>query len=42
MDGMHRIVRAVLENRKAIKAVRFDVTPEPDYVDVEARDLSYD
>jgi hypothetical protein len=42
MDGMHRVVRAIFENRKAIKAVRFDTTPEPDYVDVEARDLSYD
>jgi hypothetical protein len=42
MDGMHRVVRAVLENRRTIDAVRFEVTPAPDHVDVEASDLPYD
>lgn len=42
MDGMHRVVRAVLENRKRIDAVRFPATPDPDYVDVQASDLPYD
>jgi len=42
MDGMHRVVKAVLENRNTIDAVRFAVTPEPDHVDVQADDLSYD
>ena len=42
MDGMHRVVKAVLEKRRTIDAVRFAVTPEPDYVDVQAADLPYD
>ena len=27
MDGRHRIMKALLEERESIKAVRFDVTP---------------
>ncbi len=42
MDGMHRVVRAVLENRDTIEAVRFATTPKPDYTDVQADDLPYD
>jgi hypothetical protein len=30
MDGMHRVVRAVLECRETIQAVQFDDDPEPD------------
>ena len=30
MDGMHRVVRALLEGRSTIAAVRFEVQPEPD------------
>ena len=42
MDGMHRVVKAVLEKRRTIDAVRFAVTPKPDFVDVQADDLPYD
>lgn len=31
MDGWHRVVRALIDGKATIKAVRFDVTPEPDY-----------
>ncbi len=41
MDGMHRVCRALIEGRETIRAVRFDVDPEPDYVDVAPEDLSY-
>ena len=33
MDGWHRIVKALVEGVVTIKAVRFDETPEPDYVE---------
>ena len=42
MDGMHRIVRAVLEGRSHIAAVRFDTDPAPDHRDVRPEDLPYD
>jgi hypothetical protein len=42
MDGMHRIVRAVLEDRTTIRAVRFVVQPEPDVRDCHPDDLPYD
>lgn len=29
MDGRHRIMKAILENRSTIKAVRFDENPTP-------------
>ena len=29
MDGRHRIMRAILEGREAIKAVRFESNPRP-------------
>lgn len=41
MDGMHRLVKAVLEQRKEVPARRFPVTPDPDYVNVPAEDLPY-
>ena len=41
MDGMHRVVRALLEGRETIAAVRFDVHPEPDYRNVEPHTLPY-
>lgn len=31
MDGRHRIIKALVTNEKSILAVRFDITPEPDY-----------
>jgi len=32
MDGRHRIAKAMLYNEKTIKYVRFDVTPDADYI----------
>ena len=32
MDGRHRLAKAILEGRTTIKAVRFEVDPEPDRV----------
>lgn len=36
MDGWHRIARALAEGRETVKAVRFDVTPEPHYYENES------
>ena len=41
MDGMHRVCRALIEGRTFIHAVRFEIDPEPDYVDVSPDDLPY-
>jgi hypothetical protein len=41
MDGMHRVVRALLEGRTAIAAVQFDVQPEPDFRNCLPGDLPY-
>lgn len=32
MDGRHRIAKAMLNDEKTIKFVRFDVTPYADYI----------
>jgi hypothetical protein len=42
MDGMHRVVKALLDGRATIGAVRFTADPEPDYVDVDPNQLPYD
>lgn len=42
MDGMHRVAKAYLEGRETIKAVQFEIDPEPDYIGVAADDLPYD
>ncbi len=41
MDGMHRLVRAVMEKREYVQAIRFPETPPPDYVNVSPDDLPY-
>src|SRR4051794_10471382 len=41
MDGMHRIVRALLNGDESIGAVRFAVTPAPDYRNCRLEDLPY-
>lgn len=41
MDGMHRVCKALIEGRETILAVRFDVDPEHDFVDVSPDDLPY-
>jgi hypothetical protein len=38
MDGMHRILRALLEGDVVIDAVRFAELPPPDHVDVALGD----
>jgi hypothetical protein len=30
-DGMHRVVRALLEGHRTMRAVQFEVDPEPDH-----------
>jgi hypothetical protein len=42
MDGMHRVCKALLENRSTIAAVRFEQDPEPDYIDADIDALPYD
>ncbi len=42
MDGMHRCCKALILDHKTIKAVRFDKTPPPDYIDVDVDTLPYD
>ncbi|PHQ78565.1 MAG: hypothetical protein COB65_13725 [Thalassobium sp.] len=41
MDGMHRAVKAVLENRRTVQVVQFSQTPEPDFMNVSLDDLPY-
>ena len=41
MDGMHRVLRVLLEGGSAIPAKQFMVDPEPDYVGVNLEDLPY-
>ena len=41
MDGMHRIIRALLENQNHLKAVQFEVTPAPDHVGCDPKELPY-
>jgi hypothetical protein len=41
MDGMHRIARAILEGHSSIRAVQFEVHPEPDYRNFRPEDLPY-
>jgi hypothetical protein len=42
MDGMHRACKAWTQGAGSIKAVRFPVDPEPDYIDVPEDELPYD
>ncbi len=42
MDGMHRVVKAFLEDRPFVLAYRLATLPEPDYVGIDPDDLPYD
>ena len=42
MDGMHRVVKALLGDRATIDAVQFTTDPEPDYIGADPTQLSYD
>ena len=41
MDGMHRVMKAMLAGKETIEAVQFSEDPEPDYEDVHPDDLPY-
>ena len=41
MDGMHRVVKAFLENKHTILAVRLAPMPEPDFINVDVEELDY-
>ena len=41
MDGMHRVAKAVMEDREAIEAVQFDEDPAPDHVGLGPKELPY-
>lgn len=41
MDGMHRVGKAILLNRKSIKAVQFEFYVEPDYIGLSESQLPY-
>ncbi|HZA02869.1 MAG TPA: hypothetical protein VE665_11380 [Hyphomicrobiaceae bacterium] len=42
MDGMHRVLKALIQGETHILAVRFVVDPDPDFVGVNPDDLPYD
>ncbi len=41
MDGMHRIAQAILDDRPSVRAVQFEVDPEPDFRNCVPTDLPY-
>jgi hypothetical protein len=41
MDGMHRVVKALVQGLETIEAVRFTTDPDPDYVGREPSELPY-
>lgn len=41
MDGMHRVLKAVMLGHSHIAARQLTTTPPPDHVDVSANDLPY-
>jgi hypothetical protein len=42
MDGMHRVCKAMLENKEHIRAVQFEEIVQPDFIGIAAEDLPYD
>lgn len=42
MDGMHRVLKALIRGESHILAVRFLTDPGPDFVGVDPDDLPYD
>ena len=42
MDGMHRVLKALVLGESHIRAVRFLIDPDPDFVGVDPDDLPYD
>lgn len=41
MDGMHRILKALMKGKETIKVVQFLEDPEPDHKNVDLKDLDY-
>lgn len=41
MDGMHRILKALMTGKETIKVIQFLEDPEPDHVNVPLKDLDY-
>jgi len=41
MDGMHRVCKAYLNGQESIKAVKFEATPKPDFIDIPLKELPY-
>jgi hypothetical protein len=41
MDGMHRVLKALMRGESHIRAVRFLTDPEPDFVGVNPDELPY-
>lgn len=42
IDGMHRVVKALLLKQHSIRAIRLATLPPPDFVNVSPDELSYD
>ena len=42
MDGLHRVLKALILGQSHIRAVRFLTDPEPDFVGVDPDDLPYE
>ena len=42
MDGMHRVLKAILVGRSHTSVLRFSSDPTPDYVGVDPNDLPYE
>jgi hypothetical protein len=42
MDGMHRVAKAYMMGHETVDAVRFEVDPEPDYINVPIDELPYE
>lgn len=42
MDGMHRVAKAKLLNLQTIQAVQFEITPQPNFINIDEDELDYD
>ncbi|SRR5258706_5517422 len=41
MDGMHRVIKALMNGDKIINAVQFEIDPKPDHLNVHPEQLDY-
>ncbi|HJE03850.1 MAG TPA: hypothetical protein K8U92_08240 [Aliarcobacter thereius] len=42
IDGMHRVVKAYLNNQKSIFSYRLKKMPKPDFININPEELPYD